>query len=67
MGRELTPKESEEYLKYREEQGHKAAELLGIPYETLVEIENRAREEVLSDDSWEKELAEKNKRKAGIL
>ena len=54
-------------MKYREEQGHKAAELLGIPYETLVEIENRAREEVLSDDSWEKELAEKNKRKAGIL
>ena len=66
MGRELTPEEMIEYKKQREKRGKEIAEMLGIPYDTLLEIEQKATEEVLSDTSLKKELNEKNKHKAGI-
>ena len=44
----------------------KAAERMGIPYEEYAAILKKARDEVESDDSWEKELDAKNRAKAGI-
>ena len=39
---------------------------MGIPYEEYAAILKKSRDEVGSDDSWEKELDAKNRAKAGI-
>lgn len=44
----------------------KAAERMGIPYEEYAAILKKARDEVESDDGWEKELDAENRAKAGI-
>lgn len=44
----------------------KAAARMGIPYEEYAAILKKSRDEVGSDDSWEKELDAKNRAKAGI-
>lgn len=67
MGRELTLEEMAQHKNRREKSDKEIAEMLGIPLDTFLEIERKATEAALSDTSWEKELNEKNKRKAGIL
>lgn len=44
----------------------KAAERMGIPYEEYAAILKKARDEVESDDGWEKELDAESRTKAGI-
>lgn len=44
----------------------KAAERMGIPYEEYAAILKKARDEVESDDGWEKELDAESRAKAGI-
>lgn len=67
MGRDLTPTEREEYEKSRMESLIKTAALLGISTDELLKIEEKAKREVYKDTDWEKQLNERNKKRAGII
>ncbi|MGN0518052.1 MAG: hypothetical protein ACI4II_04950 [Acutalibacteraceae bacterium] len=67
MGRDLTPEELKEFEERRREDDQHIAKIFGITVEELRTRRKKASDEVHADDSWEKELNERNKRKAGIL
>ena len=66
MGRPLTPEEMAAHEKRRAESTKRAAALMGIPVDKLLELEEKARLECEKDTSWEAELDRKNRAKAGI-
>lgn len=73
MGRDLSPKEFAEFQKERENEFEREAEKLGVAVEKIKQdhekfavLYEKHRAELITDE-WEKELIEKNKRKAGIL
>lgn len=66
MGRKLTPEEITELQKRRNKDIELSAKKLGITPKRLEELHRKARESIILDDSWEKELDERNRKKAGI-
>ena len=66
MGRQLTPEEKAAYEAKRRGRLKEASEQMGLKEEFVDELEKKAREAVLADDEWEKELDRKNRAKAGI-
>lgn len=73
MGRDLSPKELADFQKERENEFEREAEKLGATvakikqdHEKIAALYEKHRVELITDE-WEKELVEKNKRKAGIL
>lgn len=66
MGRKLTPEEISEFQKQRIKDIELSSQKLGMTLEQLEKLHRKARESVVLDDSWEKELDERNRKKAGI-